>query len=236
MNSLLTAPIRGADCPPKVSLEAFSVGEELQLAPHVEGCPHCGPFVEAARVNSAAFVRMRPADLFLRQVDQRAALPRRPWWPVFLGAALSALVAVIVLRPPPEEPKLKGDAFHLFLKRGEAEAVAVKMDQSVRPGDQLRFSYQATLDGFLVVLELDGTEQVEVRSSGEVSVGARVLPGAIALDGSAGPEWFVSVFSPTPLDVEGLRGQLRGQARHPRITLQCGKCQVEAVRVVKELP
>lgn len=237
MSSSQTPPVRGADCPPKVSLEAFSAGEELQLAPHVEGCPHCGPFVAALRVDAAAFARARPAELFLRQVDRRPARPAPRWWLALVAVAVSAGVAVLVLRPTiPEEPRLKGDAFHVFLKRGEAEAMPVKMDQSVRPGDQLRFSYQASVDGWLAVFELDGTEQVEVRSAAEVSPGAHVLPGAIALDASAGPEWFVSVFSPTPLDVEGLRAQLRGQARHARVTLQCGKCQVEAVRVLKELP
>jgi hypothetical protein len=236
MSRSQTPPIRGADCPPRVSLEAFSAGEEPQLGLHVEGCPHCGPFVAALRVDAAAFVRARPADLFLRQLDRRPSRPSPRWWFALVAVAASAGVALWVRPTTPEEPRFKGDAFHVFLKRGEAEPVPVKMDQAVRPGDQLRFSYQASIGGWLAVFELDGTEQVEVRSATEVSPGARMLPGAIALDASAGPEWFVSVFSATPLDVEALRAQLRGQARHARVTLQCGQCQVEAVRVVKGLP
>lgn len=236
MSSTHPPPVRGATCPPRVSLEAFSAGEELQLGPHVEGCPHCGPFVTALRGDAAAFVRARPADLFLRQLDRRPPRPSPRWWFALVAVAVSAGVVLVVRPTAPEEPRLKGDAFRVFLKRGEAEPVPVKMDQAVRPGDQLRFSYQAGVAGWLAVFELDGTEQVELRSATEVSPGARMLSGAIELDASAGPEWFVSVFSATPLDVEALRAQLRGQARHARVTLQCGRCQVEAVRVVKGVP
>ena len=140
----------------------------------------------------------------------------------------------MVGRGPVVDSRLKGDAFQVFWKRGDSEPAPVRMDQSVRPGDQLRFSFQAPVAGWLAVFELDGTEAVEVRAAVRVSAGTTVLPGAIALDDAAGPEWFVAVFSPTPLEVEALAAQLRGQARQPRLTLECGPCRVETVRVLKE--
>ena len=110
------------------------------------------------------------------------------------------------------------------------------MDQSVRPGDQLRFSFNAPTAGSLAIFELDGTEAVALRGSLEVKAGPAVLPGAIELDAAPGPEWFVAVFSTKALDVVALSAQLRGQSRNPRLTLECGPCRIEAVRVVKELP
>ncbi|MDP2269920.1 MAG: hypothetical protein Q8N23_18050 [Archangium sp.] len=239
-------PIRGDGCPSRVRLEAHSAGEEPTLGAHVGLCAHCGPYVASLRANTGAYVKAHPPELFLGQLSRRNQATEeagrlvggaRRWWAGVLAVGVAAaVVAVVLVREPVPDSRLKGDAFQVFLKRGAAEPTPVRMDQSVEPGDQLRFSYRAPVAGWLAVFELDGTERVEVRASAEVSAGAAVLPGAIALDDSAGPEWFVAVFATTPLDVEGLAAQLRGQARTPRLKLQCGQCKVEAVRVVKGAP
>ncbi len=231
-------PMRGEDCPPRVRLEAHSAGEEPALAAHVTSCPHCGPYVSSLRSNSEAYVRARPPEMFLQQLDRRPPPAKaRFWWPALLGAALSVGVVTLLLWPDPApDSKIKGDSFQIFLKRGEADPTPVRMDQSVRPGDRLRFAYDAPVAGWLAVFELDGTEEVELRTSRELSAGTTILSGAAELDAAPGPEWFVAVFSAKPLDLEALSAQLKGQSRQPRLTLECGSCRIEAVRVVKEVP
>jgi hypothetical protein len=231
-------PLRGENCPSRVRLEAHSVGEEPALESHVAQCPHCGPYVVSLREKTDAYVRGRPPELFLQQLDRRVEPPvERRWWPALLGAALSAaLVTLLVWPEPVPDARLKGDSFRVFFKRGDAEPIPLRMDQPVRAADQLRFSFSAPAAGRLAIFELDGTEAVELLTSLEVKAETAVLPGAFALDAAPGPEWFVAVFSTKPLDLEAIAAQLKGQARQPRLTVECEPCTVDAFRVVKELP
>lgn len=242
MNHDVSLPVRDKGCPAAAQLEAFSAGDLVALAPHVEGCAECGRYVRALTANAEAFQKARPPELFLRQVAQRPArqAPFR-WWPALLPAALAVGLGMLFipkLFATPEAVRFKGGAFRAFVKRGHTEPAPVRMDQTLAAGDELRFAFQANRDGYLAVFELDGTERVELRfppapGASRITAGTTLLPGAIALDASVGPEWFVSVFSTEPLDVETLSEQLKGQSRHPRINLDCERCDIETLRIAK---
>lgn len=245
---MIAAPLRASGCPASAELEAHAAGDEPRLAEHVTGCATCGPYVLALQEASAAFLRQRPPELFLKKLARRAeAPPPRPWWRwlAVLGPVGAAVVLSFVLRTGPEQPDgvtLKGEPLRVFLKRGEAEPRALKADEVVRAGDSLRFSFDAPADGYLAVLELDGTEGVTVffpfrgGAPAPVKQSQGLVPGAVVLDDKPGPEWLVGVWAPAPFDTAALATQLRGQATRDRLSVSCPGCVVSTLRLSKPRP
>lgn len=229
-------PARPDGCPAIALLEGFVAGEESQLAPHLETCARCAQYVALLRGEAQAFLKARPPELFLRQLERReASAPtprRRALMFAFAGLLTAAVSVFVVLRPSvPETNRLKGSALTVFLKRGSAPIVPLSMDQTLHAGDELRFAYRTTTRGVLTIFELDATESASVVfPATTLEVGDHVLPGAIALDGVAGPEWFVSVFSAEAYDVADVKRQLQGQANRAQLSVTCGSCVVESVR------
>jgi hypothetical protein len=239
-----TPPPRGPECPPLAELEAFAAGEPRPFAAHVASCAHCGPYVAALRVEAEAFARARPPELFLKQLDRRAAAaPRAPWWRwLVLAAPLAAALVVFgFFRTPDPQPEVifKGAPLRVFLKRGEAEPALLAPDARVKAGDSLRFGYDAPADGYLAVFELDGTEATAVfwpyggTRAAPVKAATGLLPGTVVLDDSPGPEWLVAVWSRAPFETAPLLQQLRGQSTRPAIALDCGDCVVTTQRLLK---
>lgn len=242
---MIPVPARQPGCPAAADLEAHAAGDLPQLAAHVAGCASCGPYVAALREESAAFVRARPPELFLAKLERRARAPApRPWWRFFavlVPAAVAAALVIVLVRPPPDDVTLKGDPFRVFVKRGDAEPVALGADAAVRPGDALRFAYDAPADGHLAVFDLDGTEAVTVffpfkgAAPAPVKKAQGLVPGSVVLDAQPGPEWLVAVWAPSSFDVPALAAQLKGQATRDRISLSCTGCVVSSLRLSKQL-
>ncbi|MFZ5441251.1 MAG: hypothetical protein ACOZQL_14680 [Myxococcota bacterium] len=238
-----TPPVRSERCPPTAELEAFAAGASPALAAHVSGCAHCAPYVEALRREADAFARARPPELFLKQLARRVdaqATRRAPWWRwLAIAVPVAAALALVVKLPTDDGVTLKGDAFKVFLKRGDAESVALGPDAQVQAKDALRFSYDAPADGFLAVFDLDGADEVTVffpyaaSTAGAVKKGQGLLGGSVVLDAQAGPEWLVAVWAKKPFDTGPLAAQLRGQATRPEVKLSCDGCVVSTLRLSK---
>jgi len=246
--SLAPSP-RGSGCPPAVVLEALSAGEPVAEAArtHVEGCPSCGGQLAALSAGRDAFLRARPPEHFLRQLERRAA-PRsalaswRRLWPV-LAVCMPVLVGVLLVpRILPREGGLhyKGNEFKVVAARAGGTPELLGPDSPVRTGDALRFAYEAPEAGHLLVLELDGRGKASVFHpfGGGASVPMAALrrdflPGSVVLDDAPGPEWLFAVFSPRPLDAAPLLTQLRTQAGRMEPTLSCPECHVSVLRLQK---
>lgn len=241
-------PERGAQCPPAVALEALSAGEAPPegLAAHVAGCAACGTYVAALQEAGAAFRRARPPELFLRQLAARRARPRGGLlrhlaWALPAAAALA--LPLLLLRPAPSEgirEKGGGAPFKVLRKApGQEQPDALASDGRVRAGDALRFAYEAPADGWLLVLDLDGTGTASVfhpfggERAAPVKRGTSLLERAVVLDGAPGPEWLAAVFSEERQEAAGLLAQLRGQAGAAEVRLSCGGCRVTMLRLQK---
>lgn len=250
----MTAPLppspRGPGCPPAAVLEALSAGEPMPDATqaHVRACATCSSHLGALTAGRDTFLRARPADRFLRQLERReAAAPRAPspWrrlLPV-LATVVPVLALVVVLGPrlvqgPPVTTK--GDAFRVVASRAGAEAVPLEADSVVKAGDRLRFAYESEVDGHLLVLELDGRGNASVFHPFEGSASAPLaalqrgfLPGSVELDDAPGTEWLFAVFSPRPFQAAPLLTQLREQAGRADPKLGCDGCRVSKLRLRK---
>ncbi len=235
---------RNAGCPSAFELEAFFAGESAVPTAHVSTCAACTAYVSALREGHDAFARARPPELFLKQVERRAAATpsrRRSWMlaPLGLAAAVAAaLVLFVVPRGAPSDITLKGTAFRVLVKRGSAEPTALAPDAQVSAGDVLRFSYDAARDGQLAVVDLDGTQRATAfypqngaRSVAVIAGADPLLPGAIVLDAAPGPEWLVAIYAPTPFELEPLMAQLRGQAGRTNLELKCDGCRIQTLRM-----
>lgn len=246
---------RGPGCPPAAALEALSAGEALpdEVASHLRGCPACTAQLAALREAAEAFLRARPPELFLRQLERREEAARaRPRGlrglvtalAVAAPLALVALLAPRVFHPAGGEPGVTfkgGGAFRVAVSRGGAGAPELAApDGVVRAGDALRFAYEAPADGYLLVLELDGRGEAAVLHPFGAAEGARVaagarefLPGSVVLDAAPGPEHLFAVFSPRPVEAAPLLAALRAQARRPEPALGCAGCTVTTLRLRK---
>jgi len=116
MTTVLPHSRRGPACPPAAVLEALSAGEPVpaEVSAHAAACPDCAAQLAALREAAAAFVKARPPELFLRQVERRAAAESaaRPGWlrrlaPTLALAIPLALVVTVAPRllshPPPAD-------------------------------------------------------------------------------------------------------------------------------------
>jgi hypothetical protein len=248
MSAPLPPSPRGPQCPPATVLEALSVGEATpeSTRAHVQGCPTCGPQLTALTEGREAFLRARPTDRFLRQLERRASKPSPSPWRRLLPVLATALpvLALVVLVPRVLEQdgvRTKGNGFQVVVSRGGEAPELLGPDSLVRAGDSLRFAYEAPEAGHLLVLELDGRGVASVfhpfggMASAPLSAQQRdFLPGSVVLDDAPGPEWLFAVFSPRPLDAAPLLAQLREQAGRAQPTLSCPDCRVSALRLQKK--
>ncbi len=243
-------PERGVSCPPAGLIEAFVAGDDpgSGVGGHVVGCAACSSYVRKLESEQAAFFKQRPAELFLNQLEGRSATPRSGLstqilrWAGVAGLAASVAIAILVFTRP-ASIQLKGGAFEVVYKRpGMSEPGPVTEDLRLRPGDALRFSYQAANDGYLLVLEVDANGKVTslypLRGVASAAIHSRpgdFLPGSVVLDDAPGPEWLVAVFSRAPIRVDSLSKTLAPPSALVAPTPKCGDCKVESLRIQKEL-
>lgn len=223
--------MRGPDCPPGIELERLAAGEDVPaVTPHVAGCEACQETVATLRSEADAFLRARPTERFLAQLDDakaRRPSSRRRLVVALAGALATAVVVALVL--PGERPP----AVHF---KGALASILVKRDGVVRPlqasdvlqaGDALRFSVTVERPGFAVVLNRDGRGKVAVvapfgAGAQAIPEGTTVLEDSAVLDATSGRETFVTVFSPRAFEVAPLVRQLEASQQ-----VQCEGCVVE---------
>jgi hypothetical protein len=232
-------------------LEALSAGEATPDATraHVKACATCGAQLDALTARRDAFLKARPSDRFLRQLERREATAARapsPWRRLFpvLAAVVPALVLVLVVGPRlgQDGPGVldKGDGFRVVAARTGSEPMALALDSVVKAGDRLRFAYESDTPGHLLVLELDGRGNASVfhpfdgQASAPLAAKQRdFLPGSVELDDAPGAEWLFAVFSTQPLQAAPLLAQLREQAGRAEPKLTCDGCRVSSLRLRK---
>ena len=256
----LPSPPRGPQCPPAALLEAMSAGEPAPAPAeaHVKACAACSAHVAELASAREAFVRQKPADLFLKQLQRReaaaAAAPQRTPWQRFLPLLATvvplALLTVVGVRVwnrdatvDPHDPggyELKGDRFKVTALREGAEPVQLEQDMPVRAGDRLRFAYVAPKDGYLLVLELDGAGQASVfhpfgamLSAPHPGKSQDFVKGSVQLDATPGTSFLFAVFSEKPLEAAAMLNQLRAQAGETEPRVDCDGCRVERLRLRK---
>lgn len=248
----MTAPLppspRGPDCPPAAVLEALCAGEPTPdtTRAHVKACATCGAQLDALTAGQDAFLKARPAERFLKQLERREAARPSPWRRFFpvLAATVPVLALVLVLGPRlvQDGPGVltKGDGFRVVSSRAGSQPAPLAQDSAVKAGDRLRFSYESDTPGHLLVLELDGRGNASVfhpfngQTSAPLAAKQRdFLPGSVELDDAPGTEWLFAVFSSQPLQAAPLLAQLREQAGRAEPKLTCEGCSVSALRLRK---
>ncbi len=239
-------PKRGPECPAPAVLEALSAGEpqEHGVAEHARGCADCSRYVAALEEQASAFRKSRPPEIFLRQLDRRAAQPKPR--PAFLRwLALAAPLAAVLLLVPRligggDDVTLKGGGLKVVYLRAGGTPQQVEQDARLKEGDALRFWFESPKDGHLLILDLDGTGKASVfhpfegqRSAPLPARSKEPLEGSVVLDAAPGPEWLVAVFSPKPIDAAPLLKQLEGSFGREMPAVNCDGCEVDTLRIQK---
>ncbi|MCA2981394.1 MAG: hypothetical protein INH37_24235 [Myxococcaceae bacterium] len=227
--------MRGPDCPPRLELERVAAGEDVPTArAHVEGCAACGAAVAALRAEVDAFVRARPVDRFLAQVEAAGALPARPRRApvVAMVAVCAAAVTALVAWPPGPGPRVrvKGPRapFQVIHLKRAGVVRALAAGDALVAGDALRFSVSVDQPGFALGLDRDARGKVTAvapfgaERPQAIDEGTTVLDDSAVIDDAPGPETFVTVFSPVPFEVAPLLRQLEVGGRP-----SCERCVVE---------
>ncbi len=224
-------PPRTSACPPAIDLERLSAGEPVPtLDAHVKACPHCSGYLAQLTQTAEAFVKARPPQRFLAQLEkrERPASSTARWVAVASAVAAVVLAIVTVRGPGSSGVSFKGSLVSITVKRGDAVST-LKDGETLREGDALRFSVKVDRPGHALVLERDGRGKVTVvapfnaKTPQRVAAGSTVLDDSAVLDATVGQETFVTVFAEAPFEVEPLVRQLESNQ-----AVSCAGCSVEA--------
>jgi len=246
-------PPDGPGCPDPFALEALASGEpapEPARAHLASGCAACAEHLASLRAARDAFLRARPAELFLGQLRRRqASASRRRRWSLslFAAAAVSATAAVtalvVVVGAPTGGVRSKGTHLRVVYRRGEADPSLVTSALHLKPGDALRFWYAPPAAGYLAIFDVDGAGKVTTfyPYGGEQALEVpraepAWLPGSMVLDAAPGPDLLVAVFRPRPFALAPLSAVLRERGPAGAQALGCGDCVVDVVKLEKDSP
>ena len=231
---------RAPGCPPAVEVERHSAGEAVAAKAHIEACAHCGAYVQELQAAAEAFLKQRPAELFLPQVARRAQTPAaRPWlhWlsAGFGAVAVASLAAIVLpeLLAPADDVRLKGASIEVFYKRGTSDPARVLDGASLEPGDTLRFRYRGEKKAQLALFERDASGAVTVFAPfGGAQSGERdrdeFFADAVAVDATLGTSTLYIVQSQTPFELAPVVEAIRA-AREP----SCRGCTVRTLHFEK---
>jgi hypothetical protein len=178
---------------------------------HVRRCDACARERQQILVERRAY--RPPAEWASRPLRPTPRLRARPM--AVAVAFAGAVAAGLLLMPtPPSTEALRakgGDTFALFVRRGEESAPLGGVCHS---GDMLRARYGTDLP-YVLVVGLDGAGQAQVllseagQRSARAAEAPALTPGSWILDGEAGVERFVALFSPEPLEAAAVVTALR---------------------------
>lgn len=198
-------------------LEKYLAGDAgAELAAMVErtldGSPDDAARLAELRADSAAFLLLHPPG---RAAQKLAPAPRRLFaWAPLAGALAAALVLVLLPRLEPTSSVKGGLALTVHRRTAEGSQ-ALSPGTVLHPGDELRFELRAGGPGYAALYERDGTGALSLLAPRGGSHARAlvpqvpVLPEAVRLDASAGPETFIAVFSPRPFALSVVEAALR---------------------------
>lgn len=182
--------------------EKLGEEERAHAEEHLRSCAACALRKEALAEDARAF------DIPLRLPSPR----RRPAfaWGLRLGLAATAAMALLVLvRPDSPGPDVRskgGGTLAVIARSPDGSIDRVLPGDALHPGDAIRFEVRASEDSVVAVIGIDASGAVTPYVE-EVAIeagGPQLLPGAILLDETLGPEWIVAFFCSAPLGTERL--------------------------------
>ena len=192
-----------------------------------------GGLPEPGSADAADAPPSRPDQAGAPEDGASAPAARPPAWhrrpaSLALAAAASALLVVaagLLLSPNGPDlhtapgaglvPKGAGDQLALAVQRG-AERFTARPGDRLLEGDRIGLFYWAAQDGYLAVLHLDEQGRTTLLSpaggdgSAAIAAGSEGrLPDGGVVEGGAGCEWLIAVFSDAPLPLEAMLGPIR---------------------------
>ena len=246
--SAIEPPVRRDGCPPAGQLEFLAAGDAVPKAvtAHLLTCQTCSAYVTGLRGEQVAYTLAHPPELMLRKLQRRheAERGRRRWGWLGAFAALGAMVlGAVLLRPAESGLTLKaGSGFSVYSSRSASTAPRpLASGARVSAGDVLRFQFTSKQSGYLMILDLDGADQLTAfqpyrgQHAIEVRAGQTFSPDElIQLDSSPGPERVVAIFRPLRFSLADVTGWLGTNRATPGIPLlECGDCTAEWVVLEK---
>ena len=209
--------------------------ERLRFRAHLRRCEACrAREVEVGLDRAQVEPELTPGlDRLLAAVRvepvERVGRRRPPWgWALASGVGLAALVVVVRLGTGPADEALRArgsTSIEYFLDRGTR---STPLGVRCAPGDRLMARYRA--EGYLAVLERDGTGRVQVLFPAGANTAAAVggvgtTPTSWVLDDVPGEECFAAFFSAAPFDVASAVAALSaGSPRLPGVDVQVRCC------------
>lgn len=225
-----------AGCPSDLALDRLAAGELAERGPveaHLASCQTCAArWAVRTRGWSATPVDPRPLLAAVRRAESAPA-PRRWWW--WVAAAVPVVVAGVVAAVGASGPgtrhKGEGPPLALTVFRFEAGvARKVPSGTAFSAGDRLRFVVDLPSAGSVGILGVDSKRRLYVawpRPGDDPSrpAGAQLeLPGAVALDDSAGDETLFLVHCPgqrsAPSCTVSAAGALDCEARCTQVSFE----------------
>lgn len=239
---------RAVGCPASESLEAYLAGDSVEgVREHLEHCTACQTAIERLQREQARFLKEFPPQRFMARVEQHRRSLRPPVWQGIGAAtlAIAAALAVIFVLPRndsgPPPMALKGPTFVVLRKSASmSEPEPAGRERPLRPGDAVRFAYQAPRDGYVAVINRDGTGAVSafVPFHGSDALpwkaGDQALPGAVELDDARGAEWMILIFSDRPFALAPILAQVQQTPLDRTPAVSCASCLVETLHLPKE--
>ena len=244
-----------AGCISDLVLDEWIAGElevraRVQVEQHLSQCTRCqgrhagflneqrGFFAAAPDLAAHAELLGRPNAFADRAPNPRARSIVR--WMIPASAALAGcLAAVLWLRSAPDAgTRVKGGLPHLgfFVKRG-TQIHRGQSGETVRAGDQLRFTYTSDQARYLALFDRDEHGASVYFPAGDRAI--RVAPGSdialdfsVELDDSAQPERLYAVFCPDPFAIEPIRAALSSS---PQVQAPA-QCHVTVTELHREPP
>jgi hypothetical protein len=175
--------------------------------------------LEALRADNQAFFVTHPVG----PLAARLETPRRSWlaaWaPAFAATAAVVVAAIVYVRRESEgDYSAKGNLALTVHRRTAAGSEVLAPGAAVHAGDTVRFELRAPAAGFVAVLSADAAGKVSVyHPTGGTSAAPYrpqepLLPTAIALDATLGPETVYAVYANQPFELRPLINQLEAGA------------------------
>jgi hypothetical protein len=234
-------------CPSNLVLDRFNAGdlpmeEAILVQEHLRACSTCDQ-----RVRELLATRER-IEAVLPALGQRhpAKNERRGVGGLAAGGAFALAVAAgaLFLLPTgknfdPEITRTKGSgALGFYVKRGE-DVRAGGSGEVLHPGDAVQFTYRGQSSGYLAIFGVSGEDVSVYYPTGERaavwSAERPDVPQSTVLDEVLGPEVFVSVLCPDPVQVREVQRALAASAA-VRDRFAVATCQVDTVTVEKRQP
>ncbi len=192
--------------------DAMPADQRAALEKTLSESPADAARVAELRADSQAFLIQHPPAPFAARVLEKEKKPFWRWLWLPVTAALATLMAFMVLSPSvkPVEPEfgIKGALTLSLHRKTPSGSEVLTPGMALSSGDSIRFEVKTPKPGYVAILGTDvsGRPTVFVPAVGanalKMERAAEVLPDAIELDNSAGPERFTALWSAEPFALQ----------------------------------